>query len=61
MKLRLGSEDQGGGDQARDAHEHAEDESRQRAAAAPAVLGTHLVFEIARAGQLAVGKRALAR
>src|SRR5262249_49752612 len=27
VKLRLGAEDQGGGDQARDAHEHAEDES----------------------------------
>ena len=60
MRLRLGSEDQGGGEQAHDAHEDAEDEGRQREAAATAALGTHLVFEIARAGRQAVGKRALA-
>src|SRR5262245_47162615 len=60
VKLRLGSEDQGGGDQARDAHEHAEDEGLEGAAAALAALGAHLVFKIARAGQRPVGERALA-
>src|SRR5260370_39768501 len=60
QRLRLGSEDQGGGDQARDAHEHPEQEGLEGAAAALAALGAHLVRAIARAGPQAAAERALA-